>query len=381
MSPIRVLLISSVVPDEAAMGGPLILKRHFENPELECRVFLPSEKRKGGALYEKLKHGSLRSLLRLSESLCPPMLDDGEIDISVDEFQPDLILSVAHGWQFLSAARTARRHGLPFILWCQDWWPDFPQVAPIARKSVRRRLLKVCHEASQIICVSNGMYREIGAPPNAQVLHDLPSTVSAAIRHPELTTPYRIVYGGNIGEYGPMVGAAAAECIRGGQARIDVFGGPRPGWNGEIASVLRRANAFHGLFRSRAFLKRIEGSHAVLVTQPFTKKAERRMRTCFPSKLIEMLQLQKPLIIWGPEYSSAIEWARDKNVALCITDPDPICFRKTVESLASSPDEHRRLVRASAEAAKLYFDPVKIREEFVKILRNAMEASLRDTMT
>lgn len=371
MKPLRILVISSVIPDEAAMGGPLILKRHFDNPELDVRVFRSESMPAAAQRFAQISRCGLHAAARTLNSFMPPLPDQVEIDSEIQAHKPDLILSVAHGWYFLAAAAATKRHGIPLVLWCQDWWPDFPQVAPIARKRVRDSLLRVCQQAKQIICISKGMHEAIGAPPNSVVLHDLPSKVSPDQAQPKRAIPYRVIYGGNIGEYGPMVGEAAANCLRGGKVRIDVYGGPRPGWSGEIARRLREADAFHGLFRSGAFLERIRESHAVLITQPFTADAAHRMRTCFPSKLIEMAQLHKPMIIWGPEYGSAVRWARERNSALCITDPSPEAVRRKAEALAEDPEQHEHLSRASAEAAARDFNPDKIREAFVELLRQA----------
>lgn len=361
----KILLISSIVPNEAAMGGPLILKRHFENPELSVRVFRESQ---DSSIGSKKWRSPRTRVGKAIESFRPPQPDPLEMDKEINSFQPDLILSVAHGWWFFAARDAALRHDIPLVLWCQDWWPDFPQVSSFARSFVHKRVVSACRDAALVICVSKGMHEEIGSPSNSVVLHDLPSKVSGEQVQPEIVQPYRVIYGGNIGEYGPMVGEAARACLEGGKARIDIYGGPRPGWTGEIAKVLRHAGAFHGLFRANAFLQRIRSSHAVLITQPFAEDAARRMRTCFPSKLIEMAQLHKPMIIWGPDYCSSIRWAREREAGICITTQDPKEVGRQIEGLAEDPSEHQRLSKASADAAKNDFDPDKIRNRFVELL-------------
>jgi hypothetical protein len=42
------------------------------------------------------------------------------------------------------------------------------------------------------------------------------------------------------------------------------------------------------------------------------------VETSFPSKLPEYAQFGKPIVIWGPEYCSAIHWGREGDRALCI---------------------------------------------------------------
>jgi hypothetical protein len=87
-----------------------------------------------------------------------------------------------------------------------------------------------------------------------------------------------------------------------------------------------------------------------------------------------MAQLGKPLVLWGPEYCSAVQWARTRNAALCVTEPTPEALRGALEFLAASRPEHDRLARAAGEAASREFSPYRIHAEFIAILEEAKAA-------
>jgi glycosyltransferase involved in cell wall biosynthesis len=96
------------------------------------------------------------------------------------------------------------------------------------------------------------------------------------------------------------------------------------------------------------------------------------MQTSFPSKLIEGMQTGLPIVVWGPEYCSAVHWAQQGGRALCVTDPNPVILRQALENLSESKDELRRLGAASREAAETVFNADKIRAQFVDTLRQSV---------
>jgi glycosyltransferase involved in cell wall biosynthesis len=98
----------------------------------------------------------------------------------------------------------------------------------------------------------------------------------------------------------------------------------------------------------------------------------RRMITSFPSKLTEATQLGLPIVIWGPEYCSAVQWARRGDRALCVTDPNPSILRRVLEQLAASRAEQERLARSARQAAAGDFNYEQIQAQFLAALRRAI---------
>jgi glycosyltransferase involved in cell wall biosynthesis len=107
----------------------------------------------------------------------------------------------------------------------------------------------------------------------------------------------------------------------------------------------------------------------------FASSHRRRMTTSFPSKMIDAMQLGLPVVIWGPEYCSAVKWARRGERALCVTDANPSAIRRALEELAASPAKQERLVRSSREAAATEFNHERIQTQFVDALRRAIQVN------
>ena len=99
------------------------------------------------------------------------------------------------------------------------------------------------------------------------------------------------------------------------------------------------------------------------------------MATSFPSKMIDAMQVGLPVVIWGPEYCSAVKWARKGERALCVTDPNAPAIRLALEELAASPEERERLAKSSREAAATDFNHERIRAQFTDALRRAIQVN------
>ena len=96
------------------------------------------------------------------------------------------------------------------------------------------------------------------------------------------------------------------------------------------------------------------------------------MTTSFPSKLIDATQLGLPVVVWGPEYCSAVQWARPAKRALCVTDANPSALRQALEGLAASPMEQERLAKSAREAAAGDFNSERIQAQFIDALERAI---------
>jgi glycosyltransferase involved in cell wall biosynthesis len=99
------------------------------------------------------------------------------------------------------------------------------------------------------------------------------------------------------------------------------------------------------------------------------------MITSFPSKMVDAMQLGVPVVIWGPEYCSAVKWGRMGERALCVTDPDPSVLRQELERLAASPLKQERLGDSAREAAEREFNYKRIQAQFIDAIRRTIRGS------
>jgi hypothetical protein len=92
------------------------------------------------------------------------------------------------------------------------------------------------------------------------------------------------------------------------------------------------------------------------------------METSFPSKLIEFAQLGRPLIVWGPDYCSAMKWAKCTGGALKVVDYDCKCVINAVEALLKSDDQYQALEEKIQQLSGSFFSPQLIQSQFKQLI-------------
>jgi glycosyltransferase involved in cell wall biosynthesis len=381
-SPIyRVAVISSVPPDPLRVAGALILSRWLDHPQIRWELVDPGEGTKNlhYRILDRLTRTRFHRLAHWMKNLCENNPIRGSsvrraafrhCMASVTESKPEIILSVAHGPLYKTAYQVSKRTGIPLVLLAQDWWPAFTEVAAKRRAKEQRDFIAICGDSAATIAVSEGMLKELGNPRNATVLHDLPSDPPTDPHSsPRTVGPlFKAVYAGNLAEYGPMIEKAALTCRESDQVRLEVFGRSPIWWSDGMEDYLGKQGIYRGFIAPSDFPATANQYDCILATMSFDPELQQRMRTCFPSKIIELAQLGKPIIIWGPEDCSAVTWARKHNAALCVTDESPDAFRHALEELAQNAERQEALTAAIKQSARNEFSPEKIRESFMQVL-------------
>jgi glycosyltransferase involved in cell wall biosynthesis len=280
----------------------------------------------------------------------------------------------------MAARRFAERHRLPLVSFFQDWWPDIAEVHGFARRRLEREFLELAEDSTVAICISEGMKRALGGR-NRVVLPPIPAdnqATSSGNTTERVRGKFRVLYFGNLGDYGPMLGEAL-KSLEGNEYVELVVRGARPKWSADFAAEMKRQGRWLE-FAPRAELQAwLESADAFLVPMEFDPAMRRRMETSFPSKLIEFAQFRKPLVVWGPEYCSAIEWAKQGCSALCVTERAPEHLAEILMRLALSQENRTRLAVSSFAAAQQDFDHKMLQESFLSILRAVAEDRVDST--
>jgi glycosyltransferase involved in cell wall biosynthesis len=372
MDRIKLLVLSSVVPNARGSGGELVLDRHLNlNPAIQSEVVSWQQFPFRLKLIGKLKQLGFGCFGQSWECLFPVFPPKKMAHEFIDRFSPDVVVTVAHGWWHIQARRVAKQFKLPLVSFFQDWWPDFPDVPVAFRSRVEREFRRTCAASAVAICVSDGMRQELGAPENALVLYDAPSLAPCGQRSRSIELPLRVVYFGNLCEYGPLIENALRTLSNCDRVRLEVFG-PSPRWTSGAEDYFRSHGLYHGFIPTNQLTESVRHFQAVLVVMNFTAALRRRMMTSFPSKMINAVQLGLPVVVWGPEYCSAVQWARRGDRALCVTHANPSALRQALEELAGSPLEQERLAKSAREAAAGDFNYERIQAQFMSALRRAI---------
>jgi glycosyltransferase involved in cell wall biosynthesis len=300
---------------------------------------------------------------------------DADLPQSIKNPDRTIVLTVAHGEGFMAAERFAHRHQLPLVALFQDWWPDMARVHRPIQRLVGRRFRKLYSTADAAICVCTGMLETLGSNPNAVVLYPIPATnvpVSCtATLHP---SPFKILYSGNLGEYGTMLGEVLEASLEQPDILIQVRGN-NPEWSAERKSKMRENGRWLDFAPRHELDAWLASADAFLIPMVFDPSIRQRMETSFPSKLIEFAQFGKPLIIWGPEYCSASRWAREGDKALCVTDPAPSAVLAALKGLRADTTQLKYLTERAAVAANEEFSPKRLQAQFMAALKATIGAN------
>jgi glycosyltransferase involved in cell wall biosynthesis len=382
-SSVHLMVISSVRP-EPTSGGQIILFRHLSQlpeqwtwevhgTEPTCLTWRTALRRLGGKLgtisWGKMLAESFWVLWKgrwLDEWLPPPPANKRTV-----------VLTVAHGDACHAAARYARKHRLPLVTFFHDWWPDFPPLLPFLRPVLERQMRDLARVSSICLCCSPAMRDFLGPHRASHVLYPIPAQQRLLPITPSAPTgqdaAFRVVYFGNLQEYGPMVGKLLHQLKDHPFLRLQVRGS-NPSW----PASWREEFSTRGLWLPFQPLNELEGwlqtADAFLVTQSFDPALARRMTTSFPTKLCECAAYAKPLIVWGPSYGSAALWAGNNDKALVVSSPNPRELVTALEHLARQPEEQRRLSLAAARAYASEFNPQKLQELFLSAIERALSA-------
>lgn len=377
MQKIRVIFISSVRP-EPTSAGQIILYRHFCNrPEFDLEVYGFEPTKLSFRMLLRRGLGKVAQFGGIFETFvnCAWMLWKGrwmdkDLPVKVERDQKTIVGTVAHGDGVYAAQRFAKKHNLPLVVFFQDWWPDMAGVPKPFIKLLDKHFLALAKTCALGICVCEGMKRALGGGGNLEVLPPIPAESdprSLSVSNTTRSGKFKLLYFGNLDLYGPMLLEALREFKDHPTIHFQVRGS-NPNWPEEVKKEMRDAGLWLD-FAPRAELDAwLQSADAFLIPMVFDKKYRRRMETSFPSKLIEFAQFGKPLIIWGPEYCSAVQWGRKANRALCISDENPNRLLDNVEWMTKSQKTIEDLVRGIQRAAQEELCQSYLQSRFKKVL-------------
>lgn len=372
---IRIIVISSVRP-EPTSAGPIVLHRHLVNqPWIDLEVYgseptrrtLRSLIRRGIGQLKKIGLGNWSEAIW---SLWKGGWLDEHLPREVDSTQPTVVLTVAHGDVCHTARRFARKHNLPLVVWFQDWWPDSAEVPGFFRPILERHFRDLYQSADLALCICEGMKEELGHHQNSVVLAPVSEEREMNERKGDENNPspeFKVIYSGNLRDYGPMIGSLIRESLNHPDLLIQARG-DKPDWEPDFIEAMTKEGRLLPFASRDEFNQWSQTADAFIVPMVFDPKMRRRMRTSFPSKLIEFAQFGKPLIIWGPEDCSAIRFLKNTGFGIYVTSPNPQDVIGELLSLQADSRKYRDISHKTVEVAAENFAPVALQIQFRKLV-------------
>ena len=289
----------------------------------------------------------------------------------LDGFNPGAILTVAHGFSWITAAQYAGSTGLPLHLIVHDDWPRM--VPQSMRDAVERRFAQVYVQAASRLCVSPFMADEYarrygvagtvmmpGRSPDAASLIDAVHTDTTADRSPVFAFAGTI----NSPGYVELLRRLAHSLAR-RHGRLLIFG-PISNAAAEASGLLLPNVVLAGLVPAEELAVRLRAEADVLfVPMSFAAVDEANMRLSFPSKIADYTAVGVPLLICGPGSCSAVKWAQlNSGVAEVVTSSEQETLDAAVDRLIDDPRYRAELAAAAARIGDRDFSAVAIERTF-----------------
>ena len=111
---------------------------------------------------------------------------------------------------------------------------------------------------------------------------------------------------------------------------------------------------------------------AYLVAMFFDAAQRRRTETYFAAKLVEYSRAGRPVVIWAPETSAVVQWAKKNNAALCVTDPDGRALLTALADLKNDSALQLELAARMRRAYETEFSPISLQQQFLEALNSVV---------
>jgi glycosyltransferase involved in cell wall biosynthesis len=390
---LRVLYLS-FVPPTPTWGGAMAFYRHFfERPDFEVKVVTNCGRFPAVTVpYQPLLFGPSRLTDRLMRTRLLPWFYGphsltawGRVPATVwqaaNEFKPDLVFTIAGSWDYsaLVAQQVAARLQIPLAASFNDWFNYgwFPS-HPFYHGMIQKRFRRIYREADLALCTCEGMREALGEHPNAHILYPIGAPLAAKLApfrpYTEDGRPFVVVFAGSLADwYGPMlerlVLAAQAQ-----SAPVEFrFYGNNPSWSRAFAAQARAQNIFRGHLPFEQLRAEMAGADALILPMGFEERCAQVERTSFKTKFLDYLSYQKPILVWGPEYCSAVRVAGEFDSAEVCTQPAATAVLEKILSVRRSPERQAALVRNARNMYEDRFHPDKIHGALVRKIRETVE--------
>ena len=376
------LLYVGDVPVESTIAGAVLLYRLFDGYPADRLVICQSdlaairapESRLPGVTYQPFSLGPTRWLYsRFSGYYGAYLLARSRIAVDALAERArvsDAIVTVAHAFSWLTAAKLAKRHGVPLHLVVHDDCLATMGIAPMMRGLVDARFGQVYRSAASRFCISPAMrdhyLRRYGV--GSEVLYpsrarDAGTHASPSSRLARRDSPFTVAFAGslNLGHIGSIEAIASVLGELGG--RLEIYGASLgPDLRARLTSSVI---SFHPFLPSGELSERLrERADVLLMPMSFDAVDAQNMELCFPAKLADYTAMGIPILITGPSYCSAVKWAADNPGAaeVAVTmDALPLALRK----LANDAGHRWSLAAEALRIGQTLFGHAQVQQRFL----------------
>ena len=374
----EIIVISSVIPAPTS-AGEIILYRHLTQAEDWTISVVPNpqqikQRSTIAKLISRLGNTRLHSWINDLNVIACGQSWENILSSQKPNSQNTIVLTVAHGDGCWAALRYAKKYELPLVTVFHDWWPDVPLVHKRFRSLLKHRFQELYQNSDLALCVSEEMRNTLGFHPNSRILYPIPAELPSGFKSEKAPQAndsqlLRVLYSGSLYDYGAML-AKLLQKTQDHSSLLVQIRGKNPNWSAKFRQEMSDRNLWLDFAPRSQLNKWLASADVLIVVMSFETAMKRRMETSFPSKLAEYAQFKKPIVIWGPEYCSAVQWASKNDSALCVTNQNPDELVFTLEKLQSSVSLQKHYAEQAQIAAQSYFNPTLIQQQFLSAISN-----------
>ena len=374
---IRIFYLS-YTPPVPSWGGAMSFYRHFvERNDFEIFVATDSaEVEQYNVPYPFLRFDAPRWLNRMLHTrlyqwfwhykqLVAGYFVPRQVWQAAKDFKPDLVFTIAGSWNWTArlAQRVARRLCVPLVASFNDWFDFGVLMHPHFRGSIERAFRKFYRDCDLAFCTSEGMREALGPHPNVHVLYPtggrMPGVEREFVPFTPDGNPATVFFAGSLSAWYGLMLERLVRANSDSHLRFEIFGS-NASWSRDFDSASRTTGVYRGQVSFNQLKIDVQAANLLLLPMGFDDECAQIERTSFKTKFLDYLTFQKPIVIWGPEYCSAVRFAREFDAAECYTSPDPAGCLATLQKLAHSSERQKQLVANTRRMYHSRFEPSQI---------------------
>jgi hypothetical protein len=180
-------------------------------------------------------------------------------------------------------------------------------------------------------------------------------------------SPFVALIAGNLGDwYGPMLEQLVQAAHRAGAPVEFRFYGSNPSWSQGFDRMARAQGIFRGQVPFAQLCNEAANADGLMLLMGFGDACAQVERTSFKTKFLDYISIQKPILLWGPPYCSAMRYAREFDSAECCASAQPEDFLRTITRLIADEGRQRELVAHARRMSRDRFNPETIHRGLVE---------------
>ena len=390
MEKLRVLLVS-IVPPRNDCGVRIVMHRHLvEGNPFKLHVASNADFEYGLLVHTPLRLPYLIHRLRKSrfgprlaawitdyENFIWPLAATGALEEAVQNFKPDVVLTLAECGLSEIARKTAQRHGLPLAGLFLDWFPVTKghYGHKWTRGILSRRYRELYAACDLAFCTSDGMQEMLGPHPNSHVIYPMPGKYRVPVESawPRANEKFRRVYVGAVRDfYGRMLCSLIKKIEATNDLEIIVIG-PGADWPKQTLDRARARGSYLGFKPPDEAAEVLASADTLLVVMSFEKEHELFMRTSFTTKFLDYVAFGKPVILWGPEYCTPVRVARKHGGAAVVSSSDTGAVVSLCRQIATDSALSGKLSHEALQLHQTLFNPDRLQDIFVQKLTELVD--------